>query len=143
MWKRCSLVGGILLLVSLLLVGCGIPREDYDAVVAERDSAQTELQSVKAELTASRASVSELTSSLGKATAELQAAKECMSSAKSRAEIVNAFFVPVMTGELEQMSDSKAIDYFLGFRNKVESSEDPLLLDKFDALKESEGKKEE
>jgi hypothetical protein len=69
---RCLLVGGILLLVSLLFVGCGVPQEDYDAVVAERDSAQAELQSVKTELSASQAKVSELTSSVEKQAAELE-----------------------------------------------------------------------
>jgi len=55
--KRWFLVSVILLMVSLLLVGCGVPKEDYEAVVAERDAvvadldkAQQELQSVKAEL---------------------------------------------------------------------------------------------
>jgi hypothetical protein len=134
MRKRWFLIGGTFMLVSLLLIGCGVPQEDYDSVIAERDSAQAELQSVKAELTASQANVSELTSSLDRATAELQAAKECMSSAKIKAEIVNALFIPAMTGELDQMSETEGMNYFLEWRDKIVSSKDPVLLEKFDAL---------
>jgi chromosome segregation ATPase len=73
---RWLLIGGLLLLVSLLFIGCGVPQQDYDAVVAERDSAQTELQSVKTELSASQAKVSELTSSIETLAAELETIKE-------------------------------------------------------------------
>lgn len=50
MVKRWLSVGIMLLLMSLLAVGCGIPKEDYEAVVTERDMAQAELQSVSSEL---------------------------------------------------------------------------------------------
>jgi hypothetical protein len=134
MSKKWLLVCIPLLSIALLVTGCGVPKEDYDAVIAERDSAQAEIQSVKAELTASQANVSELTSSLDGATAELQAAKECMSSAKIKAEIVNALFIPAMTGELDQMSETEGMNYFLEWRDKIVSSKDPVLLEKFDAL---------
>jgi len=70
MRKRWSLVGAILLLVSLLLTGC-VPKADYEAVVADRDSTLAVLQSVKSQLGSAQAKVSELTSNLGKAEAEL------------------------------------------------------------------------
>ena len=44
---------GILLMVSmmlLLLSSCGIPREEHDAVVAERDDAQTQVASLHSDL---------------------------------------------------------------------------------------------
>ncbi len=44
----------VAVVVVMLVVGtaCGIAQEDYDAVLAERDSAQAELQSAKSELNA-------------------------------------------------------------------------------------------
>jgi hypothetical protein len=58
MLKRGLLVGGILLLV-LVLVGCGVSQEDYDAMVAERDSAQAELHSAQVEIAALNAELAE------------------------------------------------------------------------------------
>jgi len=59
MVKRWSLVGAILLLVSLLLTGC-VPKADYEAVVADRDSTLAVLQSVKSQLGSAQADVSDL-----------------------------------------------------------------------------------
>jgi len=73
MAKKWFLVGGILLLVSLLVVGCGVPQEQYDALSSDLSKAQQELQSIKAELGSAQAKVSELTSSLRKAETDLEA----------------------------------------------------------------------
>ncbi len=45
-------VFALVAVVAILVVGaaCGVAQEDYEAVVAERDSAQAEFQSVKSEL---------------------------------------------------------------------------------------------
>ena len=66
MKKQWFLVAFSVLLMALLVVGCGIPQDQYDKVVAEKDSTQAELQSVKAELANSESKVSELTSNLEK-----------------------------------------------------------------------------
>ena len=50
MAKRWFLVGGVLLLVLLFVVGCGIPQETYDAVLAERDEAQAKVASLQSGL---------------------------------------------------------------------------------------------
>ncbi len=55
MATRWFLFGVILLLMSTLVVGCGIPQDKHDVVVADLGKAQQELQSVKAELTAAQA----------------------------------------------------------------------------------------
>lgn len=89
MGKRWFLVGVMLLLASLLVVGCGVPEEEHEAVVAERDAAQAqvselassleeaeaELGATQAELEAAQAKVSDLESSLGKSQNELVAIK--------------------------------------------------------------------
>ena len=49
--KKSILVIGIaLVMASLLLSACGIPQEDYDAVVVERDAAQAEVASLQGDL---------------------------------------------------------------------------------------------
>lgn len=38
MGREWLLVSLMLLLMTMLLVGCGIPQEEYDALLAERDT---------------------------------------------------------------------------------------------------------
>ena len=90
MAKRWFLVGGILLLVPLLIVGCGIPQEQYDALASDLSNAQQELQSVKGELGASQAKVSELTLSLKKARTELEATQSDLESTQADLESTQA-----------------------------------------------------
>ena len=47
MTKKCFLVGMMILLIFLPILGCSIPKEDHEIVVAERDAAQAELQSIQ------------------------------------------------------------------------------------------------
>ena len=70
MSKRWFIIGGILLLVSLLLIGCGVPKEDYEAVVAERDSTLAELQSVQSELNSTQSELNSTQSELNSTQAE-------------------------------------------------------------------------
>ncbi len=54
MRKRWFPAGMTLLLVPWLLVGCGVAQEQYDAVVAELNSAQIKIQSLQSELDATK-----------------------------------------------------------------------------------------
>ena len=47
MKRRWLLAGIALLLVSLLLAGCGVAQEEHDTVIAERDAALAELASLE------------------------------------------------------------------------------------------------
>jgi len=49
--KRKLVLGIVLVLVTLLISSCGIPQEEHDAVVAERDSAQSQVKSLQSKLT--------------------------------------------------------------------------------------------
>lgn len=76
MKKRRHLAGMIaFLLVSLLLVGCGVSPEKYGAVLSDLNKAQQELQSAKAKLNTAQAKNSELTASLDKIQTELAESK--------------------------------------------------------------------
>lgn len=50
MIKRWLTVVLMLLSASLLVAGCGIPQEEYDAVIAERDAAKTQVTSQQMEI---------------------------------------------------------------------------------------------
>jgi hypothetical protein len=50
MKRKLVLVLSLLAVAVLLITACGIPQEDHDAVVAERDTAKTELASLQADL---------------------------------------------------------------------------------------------
>lgn len=121
MVKRWFLVGGILLLVSLLVTGCGVPKEDYEAVVAERDSVQSELQSVRSELSAVQLTI--------------EAQEQAMAQAKTAAEIINALFIPVLKGE-ESLIDP--FEFLFEWSDKVKAAEDAELQRLFNAVMDSE-----
>lgn len=48
MKSRFSIMAFVLILVPLLLAGCGIPQSEYDQVVLERNALQSELDAVEA-----------------------------------------------------------------------------------------------
>ena len=67
-------ITSVLLLLALLLTGCGISKEEYDAVVQERDALLTELQETQAELQELRDSSDTMTVTLkGSFTATVRA----------------------------------------------------------------------
>lgn len=70
MLKRWFIIGVMLLLASLLVVGCGVPQEEHDAVVAERDSTLAELQSVQSELNSTQSELDSTQSELNSTQAE-------------------------------------------------------------------------
>lgn len=127
MRKRMFLCGMIFLLLSLLLVGCGVAQEQHDAVVADLGKAQQEAQSIKAELEASRARVSELTLSLEKAESELEATQaensELTSSlGKAETELeATQSELETTQGELEAVGTE-----YEAFKSDIKSLWDPL-----------------
>ncbi len=117
--KGRGLIGMVLLLVSLVMLGgCagGVSQEDYEAMVTERDAAQTEVVTLQGELVS---------------------LEQKMTQAKALAEVLRGLFVPALTGELEKISENESMRYFLEWRDKVEASGDPIARDKFEALAES------
>ena len=66
------LVVTIFLSVSWLVIGCGIPQEDYDALTAQLNNVQGELQSVKAELGTTKSELEAKKAELETANADLK-----------------------------------------------------------------------
>ena len=77
MRKRWFLAGGMtLLLVPWLLVGCGATQEQYDAVVAELNSAQIKIQSLQSELDSTKAQLQSAQIELDATKSELESVWE-------------------------------------------------------------------
>jgi len=83
MLKRWFLVGVMLLLVSLLVVGCGIPQEEHDAVIAERDAAQAEVASLQSELAGVQSDLAATETDLATSESDLATAQSRISSLQS------------------------------------------------------------
>lgn len=90
MRKKRFLIGVVLLVASLLVTGCGIPQEDYDAVVAERDAVQTELQSVSSELERKKSELESTKSQLETIQGELETVKSESQSVQSQLNSVKS-----------------------------------------------------
>ena len=73
----------MLVVVLMLLVGCGVSQEQYNAVVAEREAAKAELQVVQNELQ--------------KVKTEQE---QTITKARAFAEVISSLFVPILKGEI-------------------------------------------
>jgi len=60
MIKRLFLAGVILILIPLLVVGCDIAQEEYDAILAARDTATAEVTSLLSQVESLKSEVDEL-----------------------------------------------------------------------------------
>jgi len=84
MMKKWFLVGVMLLLASSLVVGCGVPQEDYDAVVAERDAAQAEATSLQSELAGVQGELDDTKRDLSTTESNLATAESNLATANTR-----------------------------------------------------------
>ncbi|HEY87664.1 MAG TPA: hypothetical protein G4O06_06560 [Dehalococcoidia bacterium] len=91
MLKKWFLVGAMLLLSAALVVGCGgIPQEDYDAVVAERDASKAQATSLQSDLTAAESDLTTAQSDLTAAESDLNTAEGKVSSLQSQVSSLNS-----------------------------------------------------
>ena len=105
MRKQWFLIASSMLLMALLVVSCGIPQDQYDAVAADLDKAQQELQSVKAELAASQSKVSELTSSVEKSEADLEATQVELEAANTELTELKKVYPPRYFSTVKELKD--------------------------------------
>jgi len=120
--KKAIVISIALVLMLFLLPSCaaGVPQEEYDRVSSDLTAAQAEIQSLQSDLSAKES--------------ELEAAEEKLEQGKARIEILNAIFIPAITGELDRMTEAEAMNYFLEWRDKVKAVGDPTLTAKFQAI---------
>ena len=116
----------MLVLVLPFLVSCsGISQEKYDKVNSDLTAAQTQILKLQDDLTAKDT--------------ELKANDAKLGKAKNEIEVLNAIFIPAITGELNNKSQDEMASIFLSWRDKVNTIGDPTLSTKFQAIIDSGG----
>ena len=98
-------------------------RAQLASTEAELVSAETELVSTEAELVSTEA--------------ELTDTNETLEDARARMEILAGIFLPVITGELDQMTEAEIINWFVEWRDQILAIGDPILEAKFQAAVDS------
>jgi len=84
MAKRLCLVG-TMLSIYLLVVGCGVPQEEHDAVVAERDTALAQVVSLQKQLSQAQSDLDVAQSELARMQNDLEAAETNLAAMQSLA----------------------------------------------------------
>jgi hypothetical protein len=86
MKNRWFLAGIMFLLVPCLISGCGVAQEKYDAMVAERDSAQAQAGSLQGDLTQAKNQMESLKSELTTSQSDLETAQNDLEKSQSDLE---------------------------------------------------------
>lgn len=112
MRRKQFLLGAMVLLVSLLVVSCGIPQEEYDVVLAERNTALTKTESLQAEVASLQSDLSKkaesqittLESDLSKAENDLSWAKSELSKVESDLAAVQSALIAAQNQTVDAQS---------------------------------------
>ena len=83
MRRKQFLLAVMVLLVSLLMVSCGIPQEEYDAVLAERNTAQIKVESLQTEVESLQDEVESLQDELDDAQEQIESIEDDRSELES------------------------------------------------------------
>jgi hypothetical protein len=140
--KKVIGIGLGLILLSLLSVSCGVSQSEYDKVKSELEADREQIQALQSELAVKDAELKSAQSDLSTKDAELIAIQESMGRAKSKMEIINDLFVPAMKGDLDNMTKIEVFNFFLSWRDKINTMGDPMLASKFQAIIDSNGSDE-
>jgi len=138
MIKRTFLATGILLLVLSLMTGCGVPQEEMDSMLAERDAAQGQVASLQSDLNTLRAQINALESDKSAAQSQLQAlqgecnnkeAKIAKAAAYTRAWHILLYKARQQAGIAQQLSYASDAEWIAALIKSVEATGDNELLD--------------
>ena len=86
MAKRWLLVAAMVL-ACVLAVGCGIPQEEHDAVLSERDAAQAQVASLQSDLTEAESQIESLESDLTEAESQINTLEADLAAAESNLKV--------------------------------------------------------
>ena len=168
MRKNWLLFGALVITLLTLVTACGIPKDQFLAMVAERDAtkielqstnatlekATTDLQSVKVQMESKSADLDKIKAELlaangdlDKTKKELQSTKSDLSSARSRADaqqqtMRKAKAYADITGAIATvLTDPKAnqISVFMSLTQGVMATEDPKLQSLYSDMLDSNG----
>ena len=140
--KKAIVTGMVLVLLLFLLPSCtagGVSQEEYDRVSSDLAAAQTQIQSLQGELSAKESEVEATKTELEAIKGEFEVIEEKLEQGKARVEILNAIFIPAITGELEKKTEMETMNLFLEWRDKIKDIGDPALNTKFEAILETPG----
>jgi hypothetical protein len=85
----------LLMLASLLVASCGIPQEEYDALLEERNVAAAELESVKVELATTKDNLASTESDLVRVEGDLANTESELTTLRSEAASIQADLVRI------------------------------------------------
>ncbi len=121
MLKRWFLVG-VMFLLPLLVVGCGIPTKDYDAAVAAKEAAETKVASLQSDLSEAQSQISSLQSivaslrsQVSSVTSELATAERTIAELKTEAVEETATPTPIAALSKDYSNYGFGFDYPDGF----------------------------
>ncbi|MFC2059816.1 hypothetical protein ACFLTZ_01825 [Chloroflexota bacterium] len=137
MIKRLFLAAGVLLLVLPLMVGCGVPQEEFDSVLAEQEAAQGQVVSLQSDLNTVQAQINSLESDLKTAQSQLQTlrddckdqeAKIAKAVAYTRAWHILLYKARKQAGIAQQLSYASDTEWMAALMKSVEATGDSDLL---------------
>ena len=83
MRKKQIILGILVLLLSLLMVSCGIPQEEHDAILAERDEAQNKVESLETDVESLQENVESLEDELDEVQEQIESIEDDRSELES------------------------------------------------------------
>ena len=139
MGKRWFLIVSALSLASLLMAGCGIPQEEYDAVVAERHRYQSDLAEANSQIETLQSEVESLRGQLGTLQGDYDTLKQSVAKAKSYGEFLGKYhFIPPYIEPPYRITDPLMIEWEL----IVEKWDHPIIEVKWAAAEYSRSKED-
>ena len=112
MVKKLPLVCAILASIALLVTGCGIPQEDYDAVIAERDSAEAKIERMKTDLETARSDLSAVENELDTVKRQVTSLHSELAQAQIAQAVVEEFFGKLLFFDSFEDGDTQGWEFW-------------------------------
>lgn len=130
MIKKWFAVGMAVLLVCLAAVGCGIPQEEHDAMIAERDTGLAKVASLESDLSATESTLAATESDLSATEDDLAATQSDLAATQSELADAESQISSLKSAASKAKSDLSAaqaqVKELEGFKTDVDSLWDSL-----------------